>query len=80
MIFEHRARDKRQNVNSLSKKTELYERQEQKEAVRPEIKDGFSLMDNKTYYSLPLTRWLDKSNKHIADHPELQEERQRKQS
>ena len=28
MIIEHRTSDKRQNANSLSKKTEIYERQE----------------------------------------------------
>ena len=74
MIIEHRTRDKHQNADSLSKKTELYERQEQREAVRPEIKDGFSFMDKETHDSLPLTRWLDKSGKPIEDHPELPKE------
>ena len=78
MIIEHRARDKHQNADSLSKKTELYERQEQREADRPEIKDGFSFMDKETYDSLPLTRWLDKSGKPIEDHPELPKETTRK--
>ena len=49
MIIEHRTRDKHQNADSLSKKTEFYEGQEQKEADRPEIKNG--------------SRWLDKSGK-----------------
>ena len=71
MIIEHRTRDKHQNADSLSKKTEFYERQEQREADRPEIKDSFSFMDKETYDSLPLTRWLDKSGKPIEDHPEL---------
>ena len=74
MIIDHRTRDKHQNADSLSKKTEFYERQEQREADRPEIKDGFSFMDKKTYDSLPLTRWLDKSGKPIEDHPELPKE------
>ena len=74
MIIEHRTRDKHQNADSLSKKTEFYERQEQREAHRPEIKDGFSFMDKETYDSLPLTRWLDKSGKPIEDHPELPKE------
>ena len=74
MIIEHRTRDKHQNTDSLSKKTEFYERQEQREADRPEIKDGFSFMDKETYDSLPLTRWLDKSSKPIEDHPELPKE------
>ena len=74
MIIEHRTRDKHQNADSLSKKTEFYERQEQREAGRPEIKDGFSFMDKETYDSLPLTRWLDKSGKPIEDHPELPKE------
>ena len=55
----------------MSKKTEFYERQEQREPDRPEIKDGLSFMDKETYDSLPLTRWLDKSGKPIEDHPEL---------
>ena len=74
MIIEHRTRNKHQNADSLSKKTEFYERQEQREADRPEIKDGFSFMDKETYDSLPLTRWLDKSGKPIEDHPELPKE------
>ena len=78
MIIEHRTRDKHQNANSLSKKTEFYERQEQREADRPEIKDGFSFMDKETYDNLPLTRWLDKSGKPIEDHPELPKERPEK--
>ena len=52
MMIEHRTRDKHQNADSLSKKTEFYERQEQREADRPEIKDGFSFMDKETYDSL----------------------------
>ena len=74
MIIEHRTRDKHQNADSLSKETEFYERQEQREADRPETKDGFSFMDKETYDSLPLTRWLDKSGKPIEDHPELPKE------
>ena len=74
MIIEHRTRDKHQNADSLRKKTEFYERQEQREAIRPEIKEGFSFMDKETYDSLPLMRWLDKSGKPIQDHPELPEE------
>ena len=34
MIIEQRTRDKHQNADSLSKKTEFYERQEQREADR----------------------------------------------
>ena len=72
MIIEHRTRDKHQNADSLSKKKEFYERQEQREADRPEIKDGF--MDKETYESLPFTRWLDKPGKPIEDHPVLPKE------
>ena len=75
MIIEHRKRDKRENADSLNKKTEFYERQEQREADKPEIKDGFSFIDKETYDSLPLTRWLDKSGKPIEDHPDLPEVR-----
>ena len=78
MIIEHRTRDKHQNADSSSKKTECYERQEQREADSPEIKDGFSFMNKETYDSLPLTRWLDKSGKPIEDHPELTKERPEK--
>ena len=67
MIIEHRTRDKHQNADSLSKKTKFYERQKQREANRPEIKEGFSFMDKETYDSLPLTRWLEKSGKPIQD-------------
>ena len=71
MIIEHRMRDKHQNADSLSKKTEFYERLEQKQANQAEIKEGFSFLDKETYETLPLTRWLDKSGHPIPGHPEL---------
>ena len=71
MIIEHRTRDKHQNADSLSKKTEFYERLEEKQANQAEIKDGFSLLDKETYDKLPLTKWLDKSGHPIPGHPEL---------
>ena len=80
MIIQHRTRYKHHNFDSLSKKTDFYERQKQREADRPEIKDGFSFMDRETYDSLPLTRWLDKSSKPIEDHPDLSTEHQEKEN
>ena len=71
MIIEHRTRDKHQNADSLSKKTEFYERLEEKQANQAEIKDGFSFLDKETYNKLPLTRWLDNSGHPIPGHPEL---------
>ena len=71
MIIEHRTRDKHQNADSLSKKTEFYERLEDKQANQSEIKDGFSFLDKETYDKLPLTRWLDKSGHPIPGHPDL---------
>ena len=71
MIIEHRMRNKHQNADSLSKKTEFYERLEQKQANQAEIKEGFSFLDKETYEALPLTRWLDKSGHPIPGHPEL---------
>ena len=71
MIIEHRTRDKHQNADSLSKKTEFYERLEERQASQAEINDGFSFLDKKTYDGLPLTRWLDKSGHPIPGHPEL---------
>ena len=60
-----------QNADSLSKKTEFYERLEQKQANQAEIKEGFSFLDKETYEALPLTRWLDKSGHPTPGHPEL---------
>ena len=71
MITEHRTRNKHQNADSLSKKTEFYERLEEKQANQSEIKDGFSFLDKETYDKLPLTRWLDKSGHPIPGHPDL---------
>ena len=71
MIIEHRTRDKHQNAYSLNKKTEFYERLEEKQANQSEIKDGFSFLDKETYDKLPLTRWLDKSGHPIPGHPDL---------
>ena len=64
-------RDKHQNADSLSKKTEFYERLEQKQANQAEIKEDFSFLDKETYETLPLTRWLDKSGHPIPGNPEL---------
>ena len=71
MILEHRILDKHQNADSLSKKTEFYERLEQKQANQAEIKKGFSFLDKENYEALPLTRWLDKSGYPIPGYPEL---------
>ena len=71
MIMEHRTCDKHQNADSISKKTEFYERLEEKQANEAEIKDGFSFVDKETYDKLPFTRWLDKSGHLIPGHPEL---------
>ena len=71
MIIEHRMHDKHQNVDSLSKKTEFYERLEQKQANQAKIKEGFSFLDKEFYEGLPLTRWLDKFRHPIPGHPEL---------
>ena len=46
MIIEHRTRGKHQNADSLSKKTEFYERLEEKQANQAEMKDGFSFLGN----------------------------------
>ena len=54
-----------------AKKTEFYERLEQKQANQAEIKEGFSFPDKEFYEALPLTRWLDKSGHPIPGHPEL---------
>ena len=71
MIIEHRTQDKHHNADSLSKRTEFYERLEEKQANQAEIKDGFSFLDKETYDKLPLTRWLDKSEHAIPGYPEL---------
>ena len=71
MIIEHRIRDKHQNADSLIKKTEFYEKLEQKQTNQAEIKEGFSFLVKETYDALPLTRWLDKSGHPIPGHPEL---------
>ena len=68
-------RDKHQNADSLSKKTEFFERLEQKQTNQAEIKEGFSFLDRETYEALPLTRWLDKSGHPIPGHPELSVEK-----
>ena len=69
MIIENRTRDKHQNADSLSKKTEFYERLEEKQANQAEIKYSFSFLDKDTYDKLPLTRWLDKQGISYQDSP-----------
>ena len=50
MIIEHRTRDKPQNADISSKKTDFYEMKEQREADRPEkkfiIKSGKPIDDS----------------------------------
>ena len=71
MIIEHRTGDKHQNADSLSKKTEFYERLEENQANQPKIKDGFSFLDKETYDKLQLTMWLDKPGHPTPGHPDL---------
>ena len=68
LLPEHRMRDKHQNADSLSKKTEMYERLEQKQANQAEIKEGLSFSDTETYETLPLMRCLDMSGHPIPGH------------
>ena len=70
-IIERKMCDKHQNADSLSKKTEFYQRLEQKQANQAEIMEGFSFLDKETYEALTLMRWLDKSGHPIPGHPEL---------
>ena len=49
-------REKHQIADSLSKKTEFYERLEQKHANQAEIKKGFEFLDKEIYEALTLTR------------------------
>ena len=69
MKIEHRMRDKHQNAYSLSKKTEFYERLEQKHTNQAEINKRFSFLSKETYELLPLTRWLGKSGHPIPGYP-----------
>ena len=71
MIIEHRTHDKQQNADSLSKRTEFYERLEEKQANQAEIKDGFLFLDKETYDKVPLNRWLDNSGHLTPGHSEL---------
>ena len=76
MIIEHRMCDKHENADNLSKKTEFYERLEQRQANQAEIKEVFSFLDKETEEALPLTRRLDKPGHPIPGHPELPVEKE----
>ena len=56
MIIEHRERDKHQNADSLSRKTEFYEQLEEKQANQAKIMGSFLFLDKETYDKLPLTK------------------------
>ena len=71
LVIEHRMRDKHQNADSLSRKTEFYERIEQKQANQAAIKEGFSFFNKETYEAIPLTKCLDKSGYPIPGHHDL---------
>ena len=53
MIIEHRMRDKHQNADNLSKKTEFYERLEQKQANEAEIKEDSRFWTEKLMKRFP---------------------------
>ena len=53
MKIEHKMRDKHQNADSLSKKTEFYEKLEQKQANQAEIKEGFRFWTKKLMKRFP---------------------------
>ena len=53
MIIKQRMRDKHQNADSLNKKTQFYERLEQKQANQAEIKEGFSFLDKEITKRFP---------------------------
>ena len=53
MIIEHRMRDKHQNADRLSKKTEFYERLKQKQANQAEIKGGSRFWTKKLMKRFP---------------------------
>ena len=53
MIIEHRMRDKHQNADNLSKKTEFYDILEQKQANQAETREGFSFLDKKLMKRFP---------------------------
>ena len=67
--------DTHQKAERVSKKTEFYERLEQKQTNQAEITEGFWFLDKKTYKALPLMKWLDKSVHPIPDHPEIHDEK-----
>ena len=71
IIFEQRMRDKHQNADSLSRKTEFYEKSEQKQAKQSKINEGFSFLDKETYELLTLMIWLDRSRHLTPAHLEL---------
>ena len=54
MVIEDRMLDKHQNSDSLSKKTEFYERLEQKRANQAATEEGFSFLDKEPYEALLL--------------------------
>ena len=53
MITEHKMRNKHQNADSLSKKTEFYERLEQKQANQAEIRRDFRFWTKKLMKRFP---------------------------
>ena len=69
MMIEHRMRDKHQNADKLSKKTDIYMKDWNRS--KAEIREELSFLDKETYEALLLARWLDKSGHPIPGHPEL---------
>ncbi len=49
-VVEHRKRERHQNADGLTKKTEFYERQEEQKKEAPEILPGFNFLARPTQY------------------------------
>ena len=67
--IQHRDRNKHQNADSLSKKTEFYEARENMIADMPKFRTGVPFMSKQQYDELPLVEWIDKNGREILDHP-----------
>ena len=69
--IQHRDRNKDQNANGLSKKTEFYIAREKMISEMPKHRAGFPFLSQEQFEALPLTNWVDTNGRVILNHPDL---------
>ena len=70
MEIQHRDRNRHQNADGLSKKTQFYEVREARLEEQPKVRTGFPFLTKKQFAELPLITDVDIHGRTIPRPPE----------